>query len=422
MSRIVLAAFGSSGSIQPSLAVGLGLMARGHQVTIAAGQSLRGTVEGYGLAFFPVRPDRSIVTADPEESRRTAQLKTGSAFAVKNLLRYVEETYADLLAACQNADLFISHPAAFCAPLVAEKLALPWLSLALAPATLFSATDPPVLPSLPWLAHVPRMGSFPHSLIFRAFRRLTRNWMEPMDQLRAKAGLSASLKHPFFEGMFSPWGTLGLFSRTLAAPQKDWPGNTRLTGFPFCAEIDDHPLADELETFLLAGEAPIVFTLGSNVVREAGNFYIESKAAAEHCGCRAVLLTGDDERNRVPSGAPSVFACSWAPYKTLFARAAAVVHQGGIGTTGHAMSAGVPMLIVPHVHDQPDNAYRAQRLGIARVQSRGAYSGARAAAHLKALLTRPAYKSRAESIRGLVRAEDGVGTACDTVEEMLSRA
>jgi UDP:flavonoid glycosyltransferase YjiC (YdhE family) len=419
MSRIVLATFGSPGSIQPSIALGLGLRARGHEVTIAAGKSLHTKTEAYGLSFSPVRPDRSIVTADPEASRQTAQLKTGSAFAVKNLLRYVEETYADLLAACRGADLFISHPAAFCAPLVAEKLALPWLSLALAPATLFSATDPPVLPSMPWLARLPRVGSFPHSLIFRAFKKLTRDWMEPIDRLRAKAGLNPSSKHPFFEGMFSHYGTLGLFSRTLAIKQKDWPANTRLTGFPFCAEIDDRPLGDELDAFLSAGQPPVVFTLGSNVVREAGNFYNESKAAAERCGCRAVLLTGDDERNRIPP-TRAIFTCSHAPYKNLFPRASAVVHQGGIGTTGHAMAAGVPMLIVPHVHDQPDNAYRVQRLGIARVESRSSYNAGSAASHLKTLLTQPAYKRRAQTVRSLVQTENGVASGCDAVEEVLS--
>jgi len=109
MSRILLIAFGSSGSIQPCLAVGLGLQARGHQVSFAAGESHGTIFERHGLGFFPVRPDRTAVTANPEVSRQSTQLK--SAFAVQNLLRYVEETYTDLLAACGGTDLFISHPA-----------------------------------------------------------------------------------------------------------------------------------------------------------------------------------------------------------------------------------------------------------------------------------------------------------------------
>lgn len=403
--------------------MGLGLAGRGHRITVATGESQRKVVEQHGLHFVPVRPDRTIVTEDPQASKQAAQLRTGSAFAVKNLLRYVEETYSDLVNACQGCDLFISHPAAFCAPLVVEKLGLPWLSLALAPATLFSAMDPPILPSAPWLAGIPQVGGFPHSLIFRAFKKLTRNWMEPIDRLRLSIGLKASTKHPFFEGMFSPYGTLGLFSRELAAPQKDWPANTRITGFPFCAQIDEGPLEADLEKFLSAGPAPVVFTLGSNVVREAGGFYRESLEAAKHAGCRAVLLTGGGARNRLSEPSSDlIFSCAYAPYKMLFPRAAAVVHHGGIGTLGHAMAAGAPMLIVPHVHDQPDNAHRASKLGIARSQSRAGYKSGSVAAHLKILLTDPAYQISSKAVQSRMLKEEGGASACDVIEEVLARA
>jgi len=242
-----------------------------------------------------------------------------------------------------------------------------------------------------------------------------------VDGLRARAGLQPTSNHPFFEGMFSPYGTLGLFPSAFAAPQRDWPANTRLTGFPFSAEVDDHPLPPELEKFPGKGEPPVVFTLGSNVVREAGSFYAESLKAVRRVGCRAVLLVGDDARNQVAGPIPdSVFCCAFAPYMRLFPRAAAVVHQGGIGTTGHAMLAGIPMVIVPHVHDQPDNAHRAAKLGVARVQSRRGYDGERAAGHVEALLTQTDYKRKAESLRDLLRNENGVDRACDAVEEVLS--
>ena len=42
-----------------------------------------------------------------------------------------------------------------------------------------------------------------------------------------------------------------------------------------------------------------------------------------------------------------------------------MVHHGGIGTTAQALAAGVPQLIMPLAHDQPDNAARVQRLGVA---------------------------------------------------------
>jgi rhamnosyltransferase subunit B len=43
-------------------------------------------------------------------------------------------------------------------------------------------------------------------------------------------------------------------------------------------------------------------------------------------------------------------------YSALFPHVAAVVHQGGMGTTAQVLRAGKPMLVVPHGFDQPDNA------------------------------------------------------------------
>jgi UDP:flavonoid glycosyltransferase YjiC (YdhE family) len=97
----------------------------------------------------------------------------------------------------------------------------------------------------------------------------------------------------------------------------------------------------------------------------------------------------------------------------------AVVHQGGIGTTAQAMRSGRPMLVVPYAHDQPDNAGRVTRLGIARTIARHRYTPARAAAELRELLDNPGYSKRASEAGERVRAEDGVGAACDALEALL---
>jgi rhamnosyltransferase subunit B len=93
--------------------------------------------------------------------------------------------------------------------------------------------------------------------------------------------------------------------------------------------------------------------------------------------------------------------------------------NGGIGTTGQAMRSGRPSLVMPCAWDQPDNAERARRLGIARTISRNRYEPMRVAAELKVLLQDPAYLQRAAEIATKVRQEDGVTAACDAVESVL---
>ena len=93
-------------------------------------------------------------------------------------------------------------------------------------------------------------------------------------------------------------------------------------------------------------DPPIVFTLGSAAVHDPGPFFDESAKAAALLERRAVLLVGPEPGQMVGAG-PDVAVFGYAPFSKLFPRAAAVVHQGGSGTTGQVMRAGRPMLIVP---------------------------------------------------------------------------
>jgi UDP:flavonoid glycosyltransferase YjiC (YdhE family) len=180
-------------------------------------------------------------------------------------------------------------------------------------------------------------------------------------------------------------------------------------------------LSPELSRFLDAGPPPVVFTLGSSAVMDAGRFFEESLDAARAVGRRAVLLVGRDPRNRSLTPLPdSAIAVEYAPYSAVLPRAAAVVHQGGVGTTAQALRAGRPMLVVPWSHDQPDNAERVRRLGVGLTVSRARYRAATAAAALRRLLGEPPFGERAAEIGRLVRAEDGAADACDALERSLS--
>ena len=146
---------------------------------------------------------------------------------------------------------------------------------------------------------------------------------------------------------------------------------------------------------------------------DAGAFYAESLAAARRAGCRAVLLIGRDPRNQPTAPVPdTVFVAEYAPYSELLPRAAATVHQGGVGTTAQALRAGRPMIVVPWSHDQPDNGMRVQRLGVGRVIPRGKYRVDRAARELELLLGNSGYAAAARATALEMEREDGVDAAC----------
>ncbi len=418
--RIVLTTHGTLGDLHPYLAIALELQRRGHQPVIATCEHHRRKIEAEGVAFHAIRPDISF--SDRELHRRLTEPKRGLERVIREvMLPVLRATYDDLLAVVQKdggADLVISQILIFAAPLVAEKTGVRWVSTELQPGAFLSAHDPPVLAPFPASARLRGLGSSVHDALFRFAKLTARSWSEPVHRLRRELGLAPG-KDPLFEGRNSPHLVMALFSRVIGSRQPDWPANTLVTGFPFYDESDSS-LTPELARFLDAGEAPIVFTLGSSAVWDAGSFYTESAAAAQKLGKRAVLLVGYDPSNQPSEPLPKdIVAARYAPYARIFSRASAVVHQGGIGTTAQVLRAGKPMLVMPFGGDQYDNGARVERLGVGRTIMRRKYTAARAAAALKELLDRPSYSEKAAEVGRVIGAENGVRIACDAIEEQL---
>jgi UDP:flavonoid glycosyltransferase YjiC (YdhE family) len=263
---------------------------------------------------------------------------------------------------------------------------------------------------------LPGMGR----VIARFARWVTRSWPEPIYQLRAELGLGRG-PDPIFEAKHSPYLVLAMFSPLLGEPQPDWPAATRVTGFVFYdGDAGQRELPAALEDFLQQGPPPLVFTLGSAAVLDAGDFYQQSALAAELTGQRAVLLVGSDPRNVPLTISSNICVAHYAPYSKLFPRASVIVHQGGVGTTAQALISGKPMLVMPYSHDQPDNARRVRRLGVARVIRRRRYRADLAAERITLLLENAKLRRRAAKIGEQLRAENGLKAACDALEELGS--
>src|SRR5262249_10155356 len=150
----------------------------------------------------------------------------------------------------------------FTTPLVAQKKGIPWASTMLQPLGFLSVHDPPVLPLAPFLAKLRFLGPAFHRLLFGLGKRRVRPWCDPGHRLRAEVGLPATAEEPLFEAQHSPSLVLALFSGVLARKQKDWPGQTVLTGFPFYDSDGEGGTPPELARFLDDGPPPVVFTLG----------------------------------------------------------------------------------------------------------------------------------------------------------------
>ena len=406
MTRVVFASHGSLGDLVPFLEIGKVLRKEGHGVVVATHAAHRAAVEDAGLGFAPMRPDRP---SDPAFHARFMNPSTGPSFVYREfLIPAIAESDADLTAAVAGADVLVSVTLALAAPIVAARTGIPWRSAAFQPAMLYSAYDPPKLPLLPFLQGHPGYNAW----LLEQAKKGVESWARPLRAYRHEQGLGAYPDHPAFGGQHAPGGVLLLTSPLFGRIPPDAPHNTVQTGQVL--QTGAAALDPQVEAFLDAGPPPVVFTLGSASAHAARRFFRHSITIAHRIGVRALLLVGREENCEGLGQDDTILAATSAPYQAVFPRAGMVVHQGGIGTIALSLSAGVPMLIVPFAHDQPDNAARAARLGAAEVVPRWRYRPW-CAGRVARIHRDPAMRTRAQEAGATLCRENGAEQAAAAI-------
>jgi sterol 3beta-glucosyltransferase len=407
--QIVILTVGSRGDVQPYIALGAGLAAHGHEVTIATSAGFAPLVAGRGLRHVPLQADFLELVQTPEGK---AALSGGNPL---RLMRAIGPMLRRMLDECweaaQGADLVLYHPKSLAGPHVAEKLGVP--ALLAHPVPMFTPT-----------------GAFAHPVILagrnlgRALNRLTYRlfdvaldasylglvnaWRrERLGLPRADTGLAGR-----------PVATLYGYSRHLLPPPTDWGEHVAVTGFWYLDQSGGWQPPEHLVRFLEAGPPPVYVGFGSMAGKDAPRLTAVVLDALRHAGRRAVVATGAGGL-RVDSPPEHVLVLDSVPHDWLFPRVAAVVHHGGAGTTGAALRAGVPQLICPFIADQPfwGRLVSDRGLGPAPIPQRRLTATSLADALVTA--DRELTRARAAEIGRLVREEDGVGAAVQVVERYL---
>jgi rhamnosyltransferase subunit B len=376
--NVLLPTLGSSGDVNPFIALGLALQARGHRATVMTNPIFQAQIEAQGLKFLAVGTlaEAQGAIANPhlwhprKGFRIIAQVLTP---AVDQVFRLVER-HAD------NQTVVAFSTLSLGARLAQEKLKIPSASVHLQPSVIRTCGEQGMFGNL-------RLGAAHPTWLKRAVFGLAdalildRHIKRPLNELRSRLGL-APVDRVMHRWLHSPQLVIGFFPSWFAAPQPDWPDNIHLVGFPLW-DADDTARVDDALEFLDAGPAPIVFTPGS-----AGStmhaFFRESVRAAQLAGMRAMLVT--NHAAQTPANLPAgIKAFGYVPFSKLLPRSALLVYHGGIGTLAQGIKARVPHLVVPHAYDQFDNAWRLGRLGLGAGIAIGSYSSRRAARAILAL-------------------------------------
>jgi len=411
--NVLLIALGSHGDVHPFVGIGLGLRARGHRVKVVAYYNFRELVERAGLEFISCGSEEEYkqFASDPRAWRKFGGTKLIMGF-VSTLIRPIYQIVRENYVAGET--VMAASSLALGARVAQDHLKIPTASVHLQPTMLRSLIDPAHIQGMMTWDWVPRwMIRAQYGLA--DFLVLDRGLGPELNSFRAELGMGPA-KCVFGNYAHSPQRVIGLFPEWFAGPAEDWPKQVRLTGFPLYDESGITDLSAELEAFLKAGEAPIAFTPGSAMF-QGRKFFEESVAACQMMGKRGLLLTRHLEHlpEKLPDG---VMHVDFAPFSQLLPRCAALVHHGGIGTSAQAMRAGVPQLVVPHAHDQPDNAARLVRLGVARKLEVRQFKRARIVKTLADLLTSAIVQDCCASTAKRFEGEDAIGKTCDFIEQL----
>jgi len=412
--RLLITALGSYGDVYPFVGLGVALHGRGHQVSIITNPHFQSTVESAGLDFLAVG-----TLADYEllaELENVWHPIRGPMLVMrKGVVEILRELYGVIEANYQSGEtVLVAHMLDMASRVFQEKHHAPLASVHLAPLMLRSFKQTSQMGTLLMGESVPRW--LRRAQFWMADRLIIDRIIGPeLNGLRKELGL-APVRFIMRDWWYSPQLVLGLFPEWFAPPQPDWPANVHLTSFPLWDEPAQSDLPGEVADFLAAGDPPIVFTPGS-AMAQGKSFFQAAIEACQLLQCRGILLTKYSEQlpRKLPDSVPHF---GFVPFSRLLPRAAAFVHHGGIGSCAQGLAAGLPQLLMPMAYDQPDNAARLERLGVARSLRPRKFVGPAVAQALEELLTDENVRLSFHRCTEQCDARAAMETACDLLENL----
>ncbi len=398
--HVVILAAGSRGDVQPCVALGRELAAHGDAVRLIATEAYRPLTTGLDFSALSADPARILESAEGQAwlggGRNPVRFVTGFKKIIGPM---AERIFAEILAACADADLILYPTLGFVGHHIAEHLGIAEALIHFQPSHPTRAFPHPLLPSA--------LGA--NRLSFHAVDQIGWQLLRPFVNLW-RADVLGLPRLPLRGPMHRVRGVpvLCCFSATVVPRPADWPPNVHVTGYWF---LDDTAWAPDpaLAAFLEAGPPPVYVGFGSMVPGDPAETFRVVCSALRLAGVRGVLAwSGDGPR----TDDETMFVTGDVSHAWLFPQVAAVVHHGGAGTTGAGLRAGTPAVVCPFFGDQPFWAERVLALGAGPRPLPIRRLGVAALAERVAAAVRdPAIRVRAAETGGRISTENGVGRA-----------
>lgn len=426
-SRVLLTCWPFVGHISPFMAVALELKARGHEVAIYTGETVRAAVEAEGIAVRPFRhidePHAYDLVArmDVADPNKRPKVREIAAIFREWFAETIPDQIADLepIVADWRPDVIVTETAMW-GPVVVlwgtTKIPVVMMS------TMLSSLIPG--PGAPISAlGMPPPRTISQKMLGSLVNVVTRIAGQPIrrriDELRAGQGLA-------------PLGcTVNQFTARLPlyfvgnVPEFDFRRSDLPASVHYVGPLQWRRMAQPTEPGLLESiptERPWVHVTESTL-RYGEPFVLKAAEAGLSDGAYELIMTCGSHRaieTRSESRlSEHVHISKWINHDDLLPRCAAMVSTGGAGTVMAAILAGVPQVVIPTAWDKPDNAVRIAESGAGIRLAPSDCTPERLREAVDRVVRDPTYADNARRIRDLLRAAPGPAGAAALLEELV---
>lgn len=419
MARYLFTTWEGGGHVQPMMLAACGLRDRGHQVLVLSDACNAQDAATLNLPFRPWRhaPSREDKTAASDLLRdwEADNPAEGIQNLCARLIAGPAALYArDVLEALDSApfDAVVTQELLFGSMMAAEASGTP---LALFCANVWPF---PTLPGLPPFG----AGMAPatsdqdvmlHQMVGQTTRMLFQGGLPDLNAARAGLGL-APLADLFDQ--------IAVARRILLATSRAFDFEPAPLAEPFRyvgPYVGDPVDAGGWESPWSPHDArPLVVVTSSSLYEAQEDLLRRSIAALGALPVRALVTLGPalDPADFASPG--NVHLVPTAPHGALFDKAALFVTHGGHGSVIRPLMAGLPLLVLPGLRDQRDNAMRVTSRGAGLMLERDA-SPEKIAETVTRLLTEPGFRESAGRLGANIAADMALRSAETELEAML---
>lgn len=399
MSRFLFVVPPLTGHVNPTVAVGEELAARGHDVAWTGHSEMVSPLLPPWAELIPL--DHELPPEMVASARDKAMSLRGVAaleFLWRDFLRPLAAAMVpgvDAAAGKFGPDAMVVDQQAFAGAIVARRHRLPWATSATTSAEL---VDP-----------------------FRALPKVGEWVAGQLAELQIEAGLDSGEIAAGGDLRFSEHLTIAFTTAALTGPLVLPPGSgpVVMVGPSLTARGPESARApaSDLAGFLAAPERCVLVTLGTVNAEAGGKFFAASVDAAQQSSWRAVVVAPPEVVGPVPS---SIYVAPFVPQLHVLGHVDAVVCHAGHNTVCESLAQGLPLVVAPIRDDQPVIAEQVESCGAGVRVRFGRVRGGDLKVAIDSVLDEPRYRAAAERVQSSFTAAGGEKAAADSLEGLVA--